>query len=37
MSKRIPKYRHHKPSGQAIVTLGGHDHYLGNWHTPESK
>ena len=37
MSKRIPKYRHHKPSGQAVVTLGGHDHYLGRWQTPESK
>jgi integrase len=37
MSKRIPKYRLHKPSGQAVVTLGGHDHYLGRWQTPESK
>jgi integrase len=37
MSKRIPKYRHHKPSGQAVVTLGGHDHYLGRWQTPESR
>lgn len=25
----IPKYRKHKASGQAIVTLGGRDHYLG--------
>lgn len=37
MSKRLPKYRRHKPSGQAVVTLGGHDHYLGKWQTPESK
>jgi integrase len=37
MSKRLPKYRHHKPSGQAVVTLSGHDHYLGKWQTPESK
>jgi integrase len=37
MSKRIPKYRHHKPSGQAVVTLGGRDHYLGKWQTPESR
>ena len=22
---RIPSYRHHKPSGQAVVTLGGRD------------
>lgn len=25
----IPKYRKHKPSGQAVVTLNGRDHYLG--------
>jgi integrase len=37
MSKRLPKYRHHKPSGQAVVTLSGHDHYLGKWQSPESK
>jgi integrase len=35
-SKRVPNYRHHKPSGQAVVTLNGHDHYLGKWDTPES-
>jgi hypothetical protein len=23
-----PKYRHHRPSGQAVVTLNGVDHYL---------
>jgi integrase len=37
MSKRIPKYRHHKPSGQAVVTLDGHDHYLGKHDTPKSR
>ena len=37
MSKRPPKYRHHKPSGQAVVTLGGHDYYLGKWLSPESR
>ncbi len=26
---RIPKYRRHKPTGQAVVTLSGKDHYLG--------
>lgn len=26
-----PKYRKHKASGQAIVTLNGLDHYLGPW------
>ena len=31
MSKasRVPKYRRHKPTGQAVVTLCGKDHYLG--------
>lgn len=37
MSKRLPKYRRHKPSGQAVVTLGGHDYYLGKRQTLESK
>ena len=27
--RRIPKYRLHKPSGQAVVTLSGRDIYLG--------
>ena len=27
---RIPSYRHHKPSGQAVVTLNGHDRYRGS-------
>ena len=26
---RIPKYRRHRASGQAVVTLSGMDHYLG--------
>ena len=25
MPKRVPSYRLHKPSGQAVVTLGGKD------------
>jgi integrase len=29
LSSAVPKYRKHKPSGQAVVTLGGRDHYLG--------
>ena len=37
MSKRVPRYRHHKPSGQAVVTLDGHDVYLGKHGTPESR
>ena len=36
-SKRIPKYRLHKSSGQAIVTLAGKDFYLGKYDTPESR
>jgi site-specific recombinase XerD len=37
MSVRTPKYRHHKPSGQAVVTIGGKDLYLGKWNTLESR
>src|ERR1700733_4817675 len=29
LNGRVPRYRLHKPSGQAIVTLDGRDHYLG--------
>lgn len=29
-----PKLRHHKPSGQAMVRLGGRDHYLGKFGSP---
>ena len=27
--RRIPSYRLHRPSGQAVVTLSGRDFYLG--------
>ncbi len=37
MPARIPSYRHHKPSGQAVVTLSGRDHYLGPHGSPESR
>src|SRR5437868_2735797 len=37
MTLRTPAYRHHRPSGQAVVTLNGRDHYLGPYGTPESK
>lgn len=33
----VPKYRKHKASGQAVVTLAGHDHYLGPHGTAVSK
>ena len=36
-SKRVPQYRRHKPSGQAVVTLAGKDHYLGQWKSAASK
>jgi integrase len=36
-SNCVPSYRLHKPSGQAVVTLSGRDHYLGRHGSPESK
>ena len=33
---RVPSYRRHKPSGQAVVTLNGTDVYLGKWGTKAS-
>ena len=35
--KALPKYRKHKASGQAIVTLNGRDHYLGPYGTKVSR
>jgi integrase len=37
MTGRIPAYRLHRPSGQAVVTLNGRDHYLGRHGTAESR
>ena len=37
MPARVPSYRLHKPSGQAVVTLDGRDFYLGAYGTPASK
>jgi hypothetical protein len=34
---RVPNYRRHKPTGQAVVTLNGRDIYLGKWNTKESR
>ena len=34
---RTPSYRHHKPSGLAVVTLNGRDIYLGRYGSPESR
>jgi integrase len=35
--KRIPKYRLHKPTGLAVVTLDGKDHYLGKFGSAASR
>ncbi|QDV36365.1 tyrosine-type recombinase/integrase [Tautonia plasticadhaerens] len=37
MPVRIPSYRLHRPSGQAVVTLAGKDHYLGKHGSTESR
>ena len=37
LTTRSPKYRKHRASGQAVVTLNGKDHYLGKYDSPESK
>jgi hypothetical protein len=37
MPKRVPSYRLHKPSGQAVVTLCSRDFYLGPWQSRASK
>ena len=34
---RVPTYRRHKATGQAVVTLNGRDIYLGRWGTKASK
>jgi integrase len=37
LTKKLPSFRLHKPSGCAVVTLGGKDHYLGPWNSPEAR
>lgn len=37
LNNRLPKYRLHDHSGQAIVTLNGRDHYLGRYDSEESR
>jgi integrase len=37
LTRKLPSYRLHKPSGQALVTLNGRDRYLGPWNSPESR
>ena len=37
LKNAVPKYRKHRASGQAIVTIAGRDHYLGPHGTKASK
>jgi integrase len=37
LTRKLPSYRLHKPSGKAVVTINGRDHYLGDFGTPESR
>ncbi len=37
LRESTPKYRKHKASGQAIVTIQGSDFYLGPWNSNASK
>jgi integrase len=37
LSHALPKYRKHRGSGQAVVTLNGHDYYLGPYGTKASR
>lgn len=37
LTKKVPSYRLHKASRQAVVTLNGNDIYLGPYASPESK
>src|SRR5437763_16476221 len=37
LTKRVPSYRHHVGTGQAVVTLNGKDIYPGKYGTPQSR
>jgi hypothetical protein len=37
LNGRVPQYRHHKASGQGVVTLDGQDHYCGPYRDSASK
>ena len=37
MPVRVPKYRFHKASGQALVEIRGRHYYLGKFDSPESQ
>ena len=36
-SKKVPSYRLHKATGQAVITLTGPDIYLGAQHSAERR
>jgi hypothetical protein len=36
-SRKAPSLRLHRPSGRAVVTLGGRDFYVGEYGTDEAK
>jgi integrase len=36
LTNQNPSYRKHRASGQAVVTICGHDHYLGPWRSRAS-
>lgn len=37
LKNKVPSYRLHKATGQAVVTLNGHDIYLGARNSAESR
>ena len=37
LTQAVPKYRKHRASGQAIVTIAGQDHYLGKYASKSSR
>jgi len=37
LTAATPKYRHHRASGQAVVSIAGKDHYLGPWKSKANK
>ena len=37
ITRAIPAYRLHKPTGQAVVRLDGRDHYLGRHGTEANR
>jgi hypothetical protein len=37
LTRKLPSYRLHNPSGKAVVTIDGRDYYLGEFGTLESR